>query len=437
MRASLPLPALLASVLAVAACGDPTDPGGVATISLTLPSALLIGDTVTAEVILRDLAGNVLEGRPVTFTSSAPTIASVSAAGLVTGLPAGGPVSITARSSGVAATVNLLVRDDARFGYARVDDATSGSSTPSPLYAFNSSGGAITISRSAVGTYVVRFAGLARATGQRENVQVTAFVDGAFCNSGGTQTEGTDLLAQVRCFAPGGAPMDSRHTVLVVGARALPGRLGFALADQPGQSSYRPAAAHNSAFGAITVTRTGLGVYRAEFSGLGRDAAFGLPEMVMVTQVGANPFRCVVLSWNVDGLSADIACTDQAGTPMDTQFNLLVMERGRPGQRTGFAWANDPAASTYTPSPLFSSNSGGGPITAFRSGPGTYQIDFDNFIKGTGSETVVITAHGAADRFCRTEGWGMNTATAFRVNVACYDPSGTPADSRYNIIVIQ
>ncbi|MGQ0704110.1 MAG: Ig-like domain-containing protein [Gemmatimonadales bacterium] len=435
MRASLPLPPMLAGAVALAACGSGTGPGGIATVSITLPAGLLIGDTVTAEVVLRDAGGNILEGRPATFTSSASTTASVNAAGLVTALSAG-PASITAAAGGQEATVTIVVRDDTRFGYAWANDAASATYPPNAAYAFNSSGGGITITRSAAGTYAVRFAGLGRATGQRENVQVTSYIEPAFCGTAGWQNDGTDLVVNVRCFAAGGAALDSRYTVLVVGARALPGRLGFAHADQPNNPSYRPASVHNSAAGAVTITRDNVGSYTATFSSLNRGTGSG-PELVMVTQVGTASHRCVVLSWDFDGFTANIACTDQAGTATDAQFSLLVMERGRAAQRTGFAWTNQSTVANYTPDPLYSHNRSGGAITAFRSGPGTYQIDFDNFVKGTGTETVVITAYGASNRFCRTGPWGMNTATTFRVNVACYDPSGAPADSRYDIIVIQ
>lgn len=435
MRASLTLAAMLAGALSLA-CSS-TGPDEVATIQITLPSGLLIGDTVTAEVVLLDGVGNIIEGRPITFTSSAPTVASVSSTGLVTGLAAGGPASIRAAAGPVEASVNVTVRDDPRFGYAWASDATSATYTPSAEWRFNSSGGGITITRSAAGTYAVRFAGLGQATGQRENVQVTSYIELAYCGTGGWETQGSDLIVNVRCFAPGGAPMDSRYTVLVVGARALEGRLGFAHADQPGQSSYRPALAHNSAFGAATITRTGTGTYRADFSGLARGT--GGPEMVMVTHVGTAANRCVVEVWELSGFWTNITCTDQSGAQVDAQFSLLVIERGRAGQRTAFAWTHQPAAANYTPDPTYSLNSGGGAITALRSGTGTYRIDFENFIKGTGTETVVITAYGAANRFCRVggSGWSMNTATTFRVNVACTDPSGAPADSQYDIIVIQ
>jgi hypothetical protein len=66
-----------------------------------------------------------------------------------------------------------------------------------------------------------------------------------------------------------------------------------------------------------------------------------------------------------------------------------------------------------------------------------YQINWDGLVKGTGTETVLVTAYGANDRFCRTSFWGMSTPTTFQVNVACFDPTGAPADSRFDIITIQ
>ncbi len=75
------------------------------TVTLTPGSGtLVVGSTQQLEAQVTDEQGNLLTGRPVTFSSSAPAIASVNAAGLVTAL-APGTARITATSeekSGVA-----------------------------------------------------------------------------------------------------------------------------------------------------------------------------------------------------------------------------------------------------------------------------------------------------------------------------------------------
>jgi len=83
----------------------------VATVEVT-PATLemRIGESSTLAAVTKDAAGNVLTGRPVSWSSSAPAVANVSAAGVVTGVAAGGPVTITAIAEGKpgSATVTVL-----------------------------------------------------------------------------------------------------------------------------------------------------------------------------------------------------------------------------------------------------------------------------------------------------------------------------------------
>ncbi|MEM6888918.1 MAG: hypothetical protein AAF636_12350 [Pseudomonadota bacterium] len=102
-----------------------------------------------------------------------------------------------------------------RVGYVWANSPTSASYTPSATYAFNASGGQVTITRSSTGTYAVRFAGLGgpRAGG---NVQVTGYgSDTADCKVRWWSSGGADFIANIRCLAPNGAAVDARYTVLV------------------------------------------------------------------------------------------------------------------------------------------------------------------------------------------------------------------------------
>ncbi len=74
-------------------------------------AVVLVGATLQLTTTLKDAAGNVLSGRSVTWASSTPAVATVTATGLVTGAGAGA-VTITATSEGktgsAAVTVNLV-----------------------------------------------------------------------------------------------------------------------------------------------------------------------------------------------------------------------------------------------------------------------------------------------------------------------------------------
>ena len=81
----------------------------VASVAVTPGSATIqVGQTQQLAATLKDASGNTLSGRAVSWTSSNPSVASVSGSGLVTGLAAGSAV-ITAMSEGKSGTATLTV----------------------------------------------------------------------------------------------------------------------------------------------------------------------------------------------------------------------------------------------------------------------------------------------------------------------------------------
>ena len=90
----------------------------VASVTVSPASAsLLVAATQPLSAVLRDSAGNLLTGRIVTWTSSAPLLASVSANGLLTAL-APGSVTITATSEGRSGTATITVASTGGTGGA-------------------------------------------------------------------------------------------------------------------------------------------------------------------------------------------------------------------------------------------------------------------------------------------------------------------------------
>jgi len=71
-------------------------------------STVSIGSTVQLAATLRDSAGNLLNGRPVTWVSDSTAVATVSASGLVSGLAAGhATITATSGTASAAATVTV------------------------------------------------------------------------------------------------------------------------------------------------------------------------------------------------------------------------------------------------------------------------------------------------------------------------------------------
>jgi hypothetical protein len=102
---------LLAISLLLAACGgDSTGPVPVASVSVQAPSQEVdVGSTLQLTATVRDASGAELTNRTVTWTSSEESVAEVSPTGLVTGISAGGPVTITATVEGQLGTTAITV----------------------------------------------------------------------------------------------------------------------------------------------------------------------------------------------------------------------------------------------------------------------------------------------------------------------------------------
>jgi Big-like domain-containing protein len=113
----IPVASLAAGAWASIAClaiqtapSGPPLPGAVASVPVSPGSASIVaGDTVQLIATPKDSAGSVLAGRTVTWVSSAPTVASVSTTGLVTGI-AEGTATITATSEDRGGTASIAVQ---------------------------------------------------------------------------------------------------------------------------------------------------------------------------------------------------------------------------------------------------------------------------------------------------------------------------------------
>jgi acid phosphatase len=104
-----PPPPVTVTVTTPAPPPPPPAPVPVATVTVTPASATLrVGTTVQLSTTLEDSAGNVLTGRTIMWSSSAPTVATVSASGLVTAV-AVGSATITATSEGKSGTSAITV----------------------------------------------------------------------------------------------------------------------------------------------------------------------------------------------------------------------------------------------------------------------------------------------------------------------------------------
>ena len=100
--------AILVLALGTACGGATTKAAPVASVSVNVPSPLGVGQFTQASAVLRDASQNVLSGRIVTWSSSAPGVATVSDSGVVTAV-AVGSADITATSEGISRSASMSV----------------------------------------------------------------------------------------------------------------------------------------------------------------------------------------------------------------------------------------------------------------------------------------------------------------------------------------
>jgi hypothetical protein len=81
-------------------------------------------------------------------------------------------------------------------------------------YPFGATQAPGTITRYGVGSYNVKFPGLAQLSTSPSNVKVTGYGYGSdTCKVSGWYQSGNDAFANVACFSAGGAPVDALYTI--------------------------------------------------------------------------------------------------------------------------------------------------------------------------------------------------------------------------------
>lgn len=188
-------------------------PVAVAAVRISPSTAdLTVGQTAPLAAVATDAAGNVISGRPVSWTSGAPSIATVSATGVVTGIGAGsavvfatidgktGSATINVRrlavtSVGVAPTSSNLAVGAAvqltatvRSGTAVLTDRVVGWSSSNEAVALVSSTGRVTGLK----------AGTVTITAMSEGVSGTAFVAVGIASIVVTPSPTSVLVGQTR-----------------------------------------------------------------------------------------------------------------------------------------------------------------------------------------------------------------------------------------------
>jgi len=451
--------------LYVAACSTLADVAGgggdrsaAAIVVYINKDSLFVGDTLAIGANVDDANGKGAKtgDTVVVWQSSNTDVITIDVSNPPLPTPSGfarliakgaGQSTITAHTTRISTSKVVTVvgpanigASDNRLGYALADQSSApGPYSPVDSNRFNSGGGAITSTRDSTGWYNVRFVGLARQLGERDNVQATAYGSpaGVFCKLLSWGNDNGDMVVPVHCHRADGTSTDSRFTVLLLGARAFDLTTPLAFAQRLPQTQNLALDTSQTAFNSVTAhinfARSGIGSYNFDFPGIIQP---GLPVTFQTTAVSLLAEHCLTFNYDITNGGILATCATAAG-PADARPSLLWFTRGRAGHRYGFASTNNISAVTPPVDPTLTFNSSGGAVTSRRLSLGQWTVTFAGLGRpGGGKETVLVSALKDFDHICTLSSWAT-AGPDLTVTVQCFNPSGAPVDGRFNVLVVE
>jgi len=333
-----------------------------------------------------------------------------------------------------------ITRVSNRFAYLWANEPHTASYSPMPQYSYNATGGAIQIQHDRTGYYTVTIEGAADAANHLFGLSVVAY--GAttigcapFYSTGFT---GGNLSVWVRCHdRVTQTEADSRFSMLVVGANSVEGRHAFAWAND-----YAPDSAWTFTKGPNPIVISNVDAYEDNVAfGTGNVAgtiALLSPDDGWYHWYDAGG-SCHLGGWLNSGV--DVRCFGPTGAPWSEAYYVTQLERGRPGRRFGFAFANLPSTASYAPAAGHSYNSSGGAITVNHTSTGHYTIEFDGLQNLDGhTENVQVTPFGSdVPTACNVVKWVNSVpSTSLLVLVECRRATTWAYhDTKFNVVVIE
>jgi hypothetical protein len=302
-----------------------------------------------------------------------------------------------------------------------------------------------TVTHLGTGRYLVRFPNL---NVQGGIVHVTAYGGNHHCKVEQwrpTAVSVRELQVFVRCRNAANVLADGKFTVLFYKSGLMSDiyALSYLLSDNLGTVVHQ----YNSRGGLNTIRRLGVGAYEVKLGRMERR----FPEAnkggtVLVTAYGPGAQRCKTVSWGLTGsdMVVRVNCFT-GGTPSDSGFALsflrnpgtLAISAAEDKKEAWYVWAN----TTPTPSHFYQSNSysdpEGGSVGATMTllvGSGHYRVTLPG-VKALNKTTTQLTAYGSDSSYCNIVRWFASATTvgATDVEVQCYNASGNPANSKFDL----
>lgn len=407
-------------------------PAAVATVTVEFADSTLVpGQTVLASATLRDVAGNVLTGRAVTWATTVAAVATVDATGRVTARAAG-TARIVAQSESVIGDARLSVEAapaNNPVAWAQISadgtvfSSTHGDAPPVPVEA----------NRVAEGTYTVavnsfRVGHLVwHVTADDRLSAIDRAGPASLCKLGTFSSTPTGWEADIFCENPTTGDLeDSDFRVLalsdnILGGTRAPGQRNFFTAGgsstgSPPSSPLRwssenevPTLTFSSATGRTLHTHnTG---FTGRFMHFVTRWSFGNPRG-----------SCSILSESAN--QTEVECLTPDG-PDPANHELIGLEGGRDGQPFGFARVS--AAGVLDPA---RSRNSSGTTSVVRFGAGKYEIVFNDVRLDVDPAILISPAENSGYRACVPSVQSFNPVI---VEVACWDRSGAFTDTSFNL----
>lgn len=373
--------------------------------------------TLQLAASVRDSLGNVVTS-PVTWASTNIAIATVSSAGLVTGVKAG-TTSITATSAGKVATTPLNVTGPAVASVtlspsARTVDA--GTTLLMEARPVDASGTAV----NATAAFTVSNPAVAAVRATSNNVASVEFLTVGSANVTAT------VDGKVAAVAITVVPRRPRFAYVYVHDSAT------TLPPQPFDTTDH---SYNSAGGQVIVQRTQGGSWRVIFTGMRLDI-ISEPMLPLVRPIGVGNGQCVSTSRYTGGVSptygdayvVEVACTGPTGSALTRPFMLALFG----SNYTTSPWAytevtdstNATIENTYVP--------GGGTATAVRQAMDIYRIMLSPVQAGNNVWHPLSLSPRLTCGTVSAQGTGLNRGA----DVDCTTANATRSRSRTGLFVL-
>ncbi len=482
-RHSVAVALLLVLTASCGGGGDPIVQPRVCSVSAVTvsPSAASIVVGATTPLTAAATTQNCSPVPTPVWNSGTPSVASVSATGVVTALTPG-TSTITATVGGTASgtalvtvtlppvativiaptTATVLVGATTSLT-ATARDAAGNALTGRTLTWSSASPTIATVSTSGVVTGVS--AGTANVTVTAEGVTAQAVI-----------TVTVPPVATVTVTATStnlltGATTQATAVLRDAGGATLNGR---AVA----WTASNTAVATVSGTGLITAVGVGTTIITA--SSEGRSGTLGIAVQLSVAtvvvtlpspslEIGATMTPTVVLratdnsvltGRTVDWVSSNTAIatinstTGLISAVAPGPFTITARAEGRQGvatvtvaataenKRFAVAWIHDESVALntpYEPNSLYSQNAAGGSLSAMRTAVGRYVVTFGRLASqgiATYRDNVFVTSYGLVGEHCRVITWADASPSDLAAEVECTNLLGVPTNARFNIAVI-